>query len=95
MKPRAFPYRFDCVRGGKNWQPLLQEFQTVQRKRLRAAVGAVVAANRLQRVLATGRKYGLDEAAIGHGGQLPGENGVAAVLPRVEAGTTTQSEEEI
>ena len=72
----------------------MQEFQTVQRKRLRAAVGAVVAANRLQKFLAAGRTERLEEAiAISHGGQLPEENGAAAVLPQREAGATPQGEE--
>lgn len=81
--------------GGINWQPLLQEYQMVQRKRLRAAVGAVVAANRLQKVLAAGRKDRLDEAAKSHGGQLPEINGVAAALPQDEAGATSQGEEKM
>lgn len=71
----------------------MQEFQTVQRKRLRAAVGAVVAANRLQKFLATGRKDRLGEAAISHGAQLPEENGVAAALPQDEAGAIPEGEE--
>lgn len=81
---------------GVNRQPLLQEFQTVQRKRLRAAVGAVVAANRLQKVLAAGRKESLEKAAISHGGQLPEEKAVGtAVLLQDEAGLTAQDEEKI
>eukprot|EP00752_Nemacystus_decipiens_P009559 g8539.t1 len=74
-------------------KPLLQEFQGVQRKRLRAAVGAVVAANRLQKFLAAGEKTRLDEAARSHGGQLPGENGVDAVLPQDEAQEGPEGEE--
>lgn len=50
------------------FQPLLEEFQGLQRRRLKAAVGAVVAANRLHKFLAAGQKDRRDEAASGHGG---------------------------
>eukprot|EP00903_Cladosiphon_okamuranus_P006730 g6566.t2 len=76
-------------------KPLLQEYQTVQRKKLRAAVGAVVAANRLQKFLAAAREYRRDKAAKSHGSQLPEENGATATLPQDEAGTTSQSEENV
>ncbi|CAM9837285.1 unnamed protein product [Ectocarpus sp. 4 AP-2014] len=54
-------------RFGEN-KPLLEEFQGLQRRRLKAAVGAVVAANRLHKFLAAGHKDRGDEAAGRHGG---------------------------
>lgn len=44
-------------------QPLLEEFQCLQRKRLKAAVGAVLAANRLNKFLRAGHQDRHDKAA--------------------------------
>lgn len=55
-------------------------------------MGAVVAANRLQKFLVTGQKTRLDEAAISHGGQLPDEEGVADALSQDKAGVISPGE---
>lgn len=73
------------------FQPLLEEFQGVQRKRLKAAVGAVLAANRLHKFLRTGQQDGRDKAASHHGDHQPEEKeGDAAALAQGEAGMNSQ-----
>lgn len=53
------------------FQPLLEEFQLLRRKRLKAAVGAVLAANRLHKFLRTGNHDRRDKAASYNGDHKP------------------------
>lgn len=77
------------------FQPLLQEYQSLQRKRLKAAVGAVLAANRLHKLLLAGRQDRRDEAASYDGDHQSEVKEEDTVTPQDEAEMNSQDSEKM
>ncbi|CAM9629751.1 unnamed protein product [Pylaiella littoralis] len=76
-------------------KPLLQEYQSLQRKRLKAAVGAVLAANRLHKLLLAGRQDRRDKAVSYDGDHQPEVKEEDTVTPQDEAEMNSQDSEKM
>ncbi|CAM9120916.1 unnamed protein product [Scytosiphon promiscuus] len=74
-------------------KPLLEEFQKLQKQRLKAAVGAVVAANRFHRLLATGCQESSRDGVVSHGDEQPAEKQVKDKIARDEEKLVRPQEE--
>lgn len=87
------PYRLECC--NLLFQPLLAEFQRLQRKRLKAAVGVVLAANRLNKSLRTGHQDRHDKAAGKDGDHQPEVKEEDTVPAPREAGINSNDNEKM